>query len=440
MAENIESLASLVYQQARNVESTFARHRARQFYTQHFATLAKFPQRAANEIRRTIPKRLAEAKSGGASEATIARTLKRYGQVLEFVHQSLDFVTNTDVRSIPSPYVLLLEELGSGFGKPSFVLQGSPLFTYSFVPIALNRPLKEAGLKSRLPDGFAAFRFPAALNEDGLQHAVLSHELGHYVDTEETLPAWVWASATSATRDRVEHILRTLIGTVPAGVGTDSLRRLSLMYASWISETICDVFAARLLGPAYLFSFIEHLGFSSDMDIGGESHPPPSMRLWVISEELRSTGWSALVKPHHKSAAPNKPTQKMVKGVPGGGAFFLVLQRCLLEALPAIRRVVRARVGDRCFRRTAHAPYENVVRDLLRHRVPPGEMHADGTVIAVPARSVINGAWFFHLAGYESWPSVSTKQLPSEYEKRQLLSRLTFKGLEISYIRKRWEE
>jgi hypothetical protein len=295
MAEDLNALAGLVYQRARSIETAFARLRAREFATKHFETFAKFPQGTAAEIRRAVPHRLRQAAKPGVKASHIARILRRYGQVLGFVHESLDFVLNAEVLSIPVPFVLFLEELASNFLEPRFVLQGAPAFNYSFMSVApaLNGPLDQAGLKPRLTDGFAIFRFPAALREDGLQHCILAHELGHYVDDGEALWRQSWLAATAGRRVRIERYIRTQMGTVPRGISADLTKEFIGIYVSWIMETVCDLIGSRILGPAYLFSAVEFLRFSSELRNGSRTHPPPALRLWVTYDELRSLSWQS---------------------------------------------------------------------------------------------------------------------------------------------------
>lgn len=443
MAEDLERLASLVYQRARTVETTFARFRAKDFPTHHFEALAKFPQATANEIRRAVPRRLRQASEPSVSTASVARILRRYGQALEFVHQSLDFVVNAEVLSIPAPFVLFLEELGSPFLRPRFVLQGAPLFNYSFNSIAptLNRPVVQAGLRARLPDRFAVFRFPVALREDGLQHSILVHELGHYLDSAESLYREAWLEARPAVKDRIVRFISRQMGTVPQGLDQGRVEALISVYATWLSETVSDLFAARVLGPAYLFSSIEFVSFRPDLTNGSETHPPSATRLWIILEELKALGWQSGLEDclQLEITEPRRWTAAAIRALPGAERPWRVFERCLRELLPAIRRVVRRRVGTNSYRRAEYLEYSEKMAGLLGHRVPPGQLWTDGGPSgAIPPKAIVNAGWFFHLGGYKGWPALRGDALGRAYEKRQLLSRLVLKALEISYVVRRW--
>lgn len=442
MAEDLDRLASLVYHRASAIEGTFSRLRARDFPTYHFETLAAFPQKAALQIRYAVNSWLRLARTG-ASTKGVGRMLRRYGQALEYVHESLGFMVNAEVLSIPAPFVLFLEELGSEYLEPRFVLQGAPEFNYSFMSVArrLNAPLIQAGVAARLDEGFAVFRFPAALREDGLQHNILAHELGHYIDTREHLYQRAWQNATPNVQRRVRGFLRTQMGTVRGGIDALSGNALAEILRNWIVETVCDIFAARVLGPAYLFSSVEFVRFQPDLSKGSDSHPPSAFRLWVIYEELRSLGWSAEQLDSVFDQPPSKPdrwTRERIRAIDRSGRYLRVMERCLGELLPAIRRTIRDFVGARSYSRSEYDEHADEVRGLFTHLIPPGESLDGGTERAIPARAILNGGWFFHLKGYPSWPVLRRSPLRAASERRELLSRLTLKALEISYVVKHW--
>lgn len=439
MEQDLQELAGLVYQRASAVETTFARLRARDFPTHQFEDLAKFPQLVAREVRKKIPSWLDLASDPRVQTASVKRMLQRYGQALEFVHQSLDFVVNVEVLSIPAPFVLFLQELGSEFMETSFVLQAAPLFNYSFRRVAptLNRPLLQAGLSPRLAENFAVFRFPAALREDGLQHCVLVHELGHYLDTGELLYSDAWDDAGPAVRERIERFIGTEMGIVRKGVEQGLQTALFRALTSWVIETVCDVFAARVLGPAYLFSSIEFVRFRPDLTKGSDTHPPSATRLWIIHKEVQSLGWGPdLARVQHEISEPPHWSYAALRTLGQQERHLRILERCLQELLPAIRRVVRRRVGANACKRGSYLAQERRIVEVLACCVPPGELGLDGDVIS--PRDILNAAWFFHLGGYQGWPEVPGSQLDQAFQKRQLLSRLVFKALEISFVVRHW--
>jgi hypothetical protein len=419
MAEDIQRLAELVYQRARQVETAFARFRARDFPTDDFELLAIFPQSASAQVRKAVPGRLQQAAQPNVDPASVARMLSRYGRALDFIHRSLEYLVNAEVVSIPAPFVLLLHELGSAFLEPRFVLQGAPLFTYSFssVGLYLNRPLVAARLRGRhtLPNNFAVFRFPAALREDGLGHALLGHELGHYVDSVESLYLQAWSEAGPTLQQKIERFIKTQMGTVRRGVAPDIERQLWLVYTSWVIEMVCDIFAARVLGPAYLFSSLEFLKFQHDLTRPTETHPPSATRLWVVTRELRSLGWAEHMERALQPQIGEPPSwsASQVRALSQTERPFRVLERCLLE----------------------YSQWEDGARTAFAHCVPPGELPGRGPV---PPRAILNAGWFFHLAGCPGWAEPRGDKLRASYEKRCLLSRLVLKGLEISYVVGHW--
>jgi len=441
VADDLNRLAALLYLRASAVETVFAEARAKVFPSRESEAFIRFPQSAAAEIKKAIASRLREAANPSVNPASVRRQLQRYGQALEYVHQSLSLVANADILSVPAPFVLLLQESGADFLKPQFVLHGNPHFNYSHQAVGtnLNRPFSAAGLKARLPNSFSVFSFPTALRDDGLLHCVLVHELGHYVETVKSLVAAVWKDAIPATQTRVVRMLSTSLGIVPKGVGHTALSASFLTLQSWLEEVVCDLFAARLLGPASLLAFEEFVAFRGDLSTPSDSHPSPQLRIWLIEGELRRLGWGGTLDSLTRDIAtkPGQWTATSLRKLPAPEQDLRVIERALLELVPALRRVVRTTVDRHAMTKALHDSWATGIEELLQNHIPPGEMYRNGQQVRVPAKSIANGCWLFHYRDYPGWQS-SQPPLVAAYTKRGLLNRLMYKGLEISYLRGHW--
>jgi hypothetical protein len=250
----------------------------------------------------------------------------------------------------------------------------------------------------------------------------------------------VWLNATDATRVRIVRFINTQMGAHRGGIKAQALDNLIRDYAAWIMEIVCDVFAARLLGPSYLFSIIEFIRFRHDLMNGSESHPPSATRLWITLQELRSLGWQPDLDDDDLGIRePPRWTVAEIRAAPSAERPYRILERCMLELMPAVKRVVRDKVGAHAYKRAEYLDWADTATELLAHRIPPGERQVSGQRPAgIPPRAILNAGWHFHRNGYPGWPEIRGEPLRSAFEKRQLLNRLILKALDTSYIVRNW--
>lgn len=140
-------------------------------------------------------------------------------------------------------------------------------------------PLAETGLLLRLPD--------------------LYHELGHPLLTDGP-PAM--REARQAALAQVEQDLTDRLGSLAESPDAPvSLRYLITWrrcWPAWITELFCDVFAAGVLGPAFVWSHLDlcvrALGDPYLLPrLSPTCHPPNAARLSVMLAALRQLGFAA---------------------------------------------------------------------------------------------------------------------------------------------------
>lgn len=110
-----------------------------------------------------------------------------------------------------------------------------------------------------------SFVLPKIEFSNPLNWSILVHEYGHIVSTNES-----------------ESYLTKLYAK---GVELNSYEEQNIK--NWVEEMFCDVFAAKLLGPAYLVSFLSYNLLSSfDCSLNSNSHPSVYLRAENIKSFL----------------------------------------------------------------------------------------------------------------------------------------------------------
>jgi hypothetical protein len=420
--------------------------RIRATYTQEFFEglgQRSFPQPYLAEVA-ALPVELAKLV---LEQATIAppagedatarhareRQLKRYGFLLEHVHRVAEFLESSEVLAIPASIAVFLSETVQRLipdGK--LVLRADTEFNYSFDPLAesINEPLEASGLGVSLPTPLGLFKFPAACRDDSLLHAILAHEVGHFLDQFHGLSQAVFDRAGDAVLRTVESELHSALNSNDAQVDA----ALQLLF-EWVGELVSDLSGVHLLGPAFALAMREFFEFEND-PTQGESHPPTLMRLDLIHMELQHLKWIEQVM-EPRGIWPDVPALAppvILTGSSSEERIIEAVHQQVMKYLDACREIVRELFHGQSFSGSAFTPVESALADLLTNHLPPAEsVRSDGSSIGYSPECIINACWIFWATGADGWKAAGY----SDYDKRALLGRLMLKALEITRIRTR---
>ncbi len=160
---------------------------------------------------------------------------------------------------------------------------------------------------SKYPKSFhILLTFPRIEERNALNHCMFFHEVGHVFDdffkVSESLI--IKKSLKEIVTSWVERVFKSRRvgrkGQISFGEVFDKERYTTDKYEvcleilkNWIAEYVADMYACKILGPAYFFAFFER-AFSSEMPINGVSktHPDSYRRLNFIAKCLKKLGFS----------------------------------------------------------------------------------------------------------------------------------------------------
>lgn len=437
MAVGRAKIAATVKIRAESTKQLFQKLGQRSFPSAYLDEVASFPADVAEEVLTQLPPLQAPLSDPLSQEAQL-RQLKRYGLLLEHVHQVAEFLESSDVLAIPASISLYLQDVVAGLiPNGRLVLRADNDFNYSFEPLAdvINDALSTSGLIARLPKPLALLKFPSAAKEDALLHAILAHEIGHFLDQSNDLSSAVLAEAGADQYQEIEDAIITQLKFDQSKTGDRVLLRRAMgVFYSWIAELLSDLVGVHLLGPAFALAMIEFQGFEEDPSEGSLTHPPTDIRQYLIQEELRALGWFDNVLTPGQLWAEMGPyaARKVVDTWTFEKKLAELMADKISAYLPACQLVVRNLFSGKSFKPTQFQTDDTPMRSLLENYIPPAESpRADGTASPFSAESIINGCWLFWSEDTPGW--AATKDNP--YESRLLLGRLLLKALEVSRIR-----
>ena len=132
-------------------------------------------------------------------------------------------------------------------------------------------------------------------------NSLLAHEIGHYIYQKKTSLGGLVGLEKSMTV-ATEQALQPLLDSITA----QDVEWFNARIVSWTRELFCDLFASRILGPTYTFSYLEISDLSTMADPSGIplerssvfnlSHPADVYRVREQCRQLEDTGWWDLIK------------------------------------------------------------------------------------------------------------------------------------------------
>jgi hypothetical protein len=236
--------------------------------------------------------------------------LQRYGQLLgvlnsmlvyfelgsrEFVHEGTAVPIGTILRKFDT--------------ESSFILV--PLFDYNYMYLDVFRPLKKSlknalpqdyidNLFSDMPGKYAVFGLPLSLKNNIILNAILSHELGHFLDETQELSKKV-LKKVNLNEAKLEELAKKMEKSrmgdkdvkSPGTLRAQLLKIAARQIFDWINELVSDDIAFHLFGPVFLYSMSNFLLTLVKLDEASSDHPSPRLRIQLLLEEFDNMNYSA---------------------------------------------------------------------------------------------------------------------------------------------------
>jgi hypothetical protein len=385
---------------------------------------------------------------------TIRPHLVGLSKYLQLLHTVIKPAADAHTLSIPAPLIKLATdtlELVKGIGASKVVVLLTPHFMYLQRP---HTPFRDEARRAEriipeaaFPEKLGFIEIPYSQGPGFFTNLVIYHEIGHFVYEE--------LSTQSRRMKQVERLHSAMNNAVSKRVRSRSDERtlayIDDMITAWTQEIFCDLFAIRLIGPAFSFALVEMLAVlgllaeKSRIKFDRE-HPAPAYR---IAEHVRllekDSWWDAIadLEPEQKSilkALTKIPRSKYTfdEEAPGKRGLVNVF---LDSVVPEIRALIDTITPDPANAVNDFQKTRSGIEDCLRAGVVP---HPKQSGSYEPV-SVVNAAFCYYLT---SLPKLVRKyeepKFQQDVEKHSIwtdrLEKWTMKAVEDSqFLEQFWK-
>jgi hypothetical protein len=257
---------------------------------------------------------------------------------------------------------------------------------------------------------------------------VIYHEIGHFV-YEELSNADPPVAAMDGLASEMIKCLQSNVRPDFNALDRNSQVYLITVLQNWAQEVFCDLFAIRLIGPAFTFASVELFGLLGLMGKTAQvrfsdSHPAQACRFSEHLGQLQADGWWDMVKdipaeqPQMVSTIASRPSNEYKLELGGDLDADCGLIPAFLDLLPAIRDSVRGLTGDARGKVDDFRRFRDHIENCLAHGiVPSAPVDSDNVTVPDPI-AVINAAFCFYLGALPKLMGNLEKQDPKNLEHR----------------------
>jgi hypothetical protein len=341
----------------------------------------------------------------------------------ESLHRRLKPATEADTLHLPFPLIRALvnrfREI-EHFKTTQFVVIHTELLNYLQVNAGHVRGTADniaSIVGSRKFDrNLGMIGIPYSQSESLFLNCLIAHEFGHYAFSERE-------AATKLAPDLRSALTASFAGVT--GLTPNLGAVISNLVAEWAEELFCDLFAVRIVGPAFCYAWIEIQDLPNALDYSGRSFHPPAVaedakftsthpanlyRLQQHVASLEELGWWKEIAGYNthyvRLLALSKAFPKSDFKVPifGLQPYESNILDTLSKLMPAIRRAVADSVGQiESGVKEYHDLRSTLDKYLVRGIVPSSVIVAKGQVPRHPSPlTVLNAAYSFYLTELQS--------------------------------------
>jgi hypothetical protein len=332
-------------------------------------------------------------------------TLKAYLKVL---HTLIKPAAEAHTLSIPAPLIDLaqsqLQDV-DGMRGASVVVLLTPYLMYFQRPhtdiTALAREVKQFVPSASFPEKLGFIELPYSQGPSFFNNLVIYHEIGHVVYEQLSIlssqPRHFKALGSAQDRCLEEVFPKRSEDVETRAVAAKAIE-------SWTQEIFCDLFAIRLIGPAFSFALVEMLGMldllSPDVRVRfDEEHPASACRVAEHVKLLRKDKWWDAIA--HANPEQKRLIEELAKIPRTAYTFYGEVEKprrrglvnaFLDEVVPAVGRLVRVVAPDPKPAVERYRAMREIIEACFKVGVVP---HTTTTPLDPVA--IINSAFCFYL-------------------------------------------
>ena len=275
--------------------------------TEHFLEYIKKSLKAVDKfVRQTVSKEIAPPLVNSK-----LREFDFIRKAISWLYILVKEAIDADTLSIPYSLTILLNHIAKKLQKlekVSIVILGSSNLMYYKCNLKhlrnLTRHLESTVIKDYpvLPEDIGILKFPYCAAQEVLVNCILFHEMGHYIyentNLEQQFLNDIESNLTKFVQDK--KIIEELKPKDPDLACNKLFIYVGGLMLSWADEIFADIFAIRVLGPAFYLACLEmEQILSTDIERNrnfSRTHPADDFRFKMHAKWLSKGKWDDTIR------------------------------------------------------------------------------------------------------------------------------------------------
>lgn len=281
-----------------------------------------------------------------------------------------------------------------------------------------------------------------------LTHTAMFHELGHALWSKHEAAKRFTVDIRQDDVDKlVEQERRSFQAvsssppTVPEWVVEAEIReQLTEVVMRWIEETVCDMVAVSLGGPAYLANLCYFMLPTEDApESGSESHPPMTYRCKEVARVTKEAFGKIAFEPMVSSLTALEGFTDQLAIHPGEPLLDVALGY-VQSYMSAISECAQELTKGSSYSAASVETQVPGLVDRLLDGVPPNEYWdaATDAYVVPELASIMSAAWLVFCWRWSKWTELTAGMTEADGKRR--FYKLVANGIEQSEIHRRWAE
>jgi len=236
-------------------------------------------------------------------------------QLVWIINALIHFMEQSSHENVSQSAVFLIDRLTKNFSEDSKFLL-TPIFennfTYRNIGKHISDLIRDAlpnakEILAKFPENFSILSFPAIHRDNIVSNILLAHEVGHFFINIKNLEQKIFSKIQIDVIKFRNYINNSVLGKKSQiteqetqTIIADNWGFLTQSIQSWIRELLSDAVGFRLTGPVFVFMLSETLLSLSHHSIMTRRHPPPSMRIKIILDQIEKRSFIKNLKNGNK--------------------------------------------------------------------------------------------------------------------------------------------
>lgn len=378
---------------------------------------------------------------------------QRGTQLIPYLYQILGILEVSDSSNIPAEIIQPLRRyLKLILPNSDIIMSSSHDLNYSFVNITghlkkiFNTTVFQIPFDD-LPDDFYIITIPKVEKNNPLIHCILSHEIGHalcerYKLNDNLLPKIslpekeIRELSASIFNSKTRKEKTVSIFSPEVAIQEYITSQIIIILTNWLNELCSDSIATYLFGPSYLYSFLNLIISTKNIDGVQESHPPAKYRLEIIfniiDEKLKIKINNSYLKgflEHYKN--------RISKNTTISNPIYLLANQAIDKIKDSIISEPQRILAEKIYDCKLYEPYIAIMKNILDNRIPINNdlLNLSSPDVESLMVSIFNAGWeaYFEILLNNDEKAGKNKRIKD-------LNKLILKSFELNEIKQRWRE